>query len=410
MTTFSYKAKRIDGQTYEGTFEGKSRFELYDHIRREGGTLLSSKESSPVQKVTTFDMKKIDLMLSRISIDEQVLMTRNLSAMLNAGLPLSRALNVVTRQSRNPKMKDVMTKLAADINRGSDLNSALEKFPEVFSELTISMVKAGEESGKLPEALKTISDQLHRASELKKKIRGAMIYPGIIVSVMLGVATLMLIFVVPTLNNTFEELGAELPVLTKFIIALSDMLVSNTITVLVSIITLIAASMALLRTEKGSRAWEAFVLHLPIVGSISKEINSARTARTLSSLLSAGVEVVRAFEITAEVMQNSHYREVVLVAKERVQKGLQISETFEENEKIYPPLVAELIAVGEETGELSSMLKEAADFYESEVELKTKNLSTIIEPFLMVIVGIAVGFFALSMITPIYSITSGVSK
>jgi type IV pilus assembly protein PilC len=270
------------------------------------------------------------------------------------------------------------------------------------------MVMAGEESGKLADALTLIGAQLERAYTLKKKIKGALIYPGIILVAMIAISVLMLIFVVPTLTQTFEELGAELPKSTQAIILVSDFLVEQTLVAVSIPLLIILIIFYLARTKNGKKVFYYTLLRLPVIGSLNKEIQAARTARTLSSLLSSGVEIVMSISITSEVLQNPYYKDVLTMAEESVQKGLPLSASFTENEEIYPILVGEMISVGEETGKLPNMLLQVAEFYESEVEQKTKDMSTIIEPFLMIIIGVFVGFFAISMISPIYSLSESI--
>lgn len=405
MPTFKYKAKKEDGSEYEGSFEGSDRFELYEKIKKEGGTVVSVKETGAKEKIS---MENINILLGRVKQSEKIIFARNLSSMLGAGLSLARALSVIERQSKNIKLKNIVTSVIEDINAGSPFNSALAKFPKIFSPLMVSMVKAGEEGGKLPESLKIVSDQMEKNYLLKKKIKGALIYPGIIVFALIAIGVLMMLFIVPTLRETFEELGVELPGSTQVIINLSNFLVAHTILAIGGMVGSVVGFIYLIKTKTGSRMFEFIILHTPVIGNLSKEINSARTARTLSSLLSSGVDVVQAFKITRDVLQNSYYKEVLDSAVDKIQKGSTFAEIFAEHENLYPILVSELISVGEETGKLPQMLTEVAIFYEGEVDQKTKDMSTIIEPFLMLIVGAVVGFFAISMITPIYSINDAI--
>jgi type IV pilus assembly protein PilC len=405
MPKFTYKALRNDKTSYEATVDAKDRFEVYALVRKEGSQILSVQESKKAKSALQFDVGKI---FSRVKEIDKILLTRNLSAMLNAGLTLSRALGVIERQSRGARLKEVVLGITADIEKGGTLSSGMLKYPNVFSNLVTSMVAAGEESGTLSETLRLISDQLERAHELKKKIRGAMIYPAVILTVLLGVGALMLMFIVPSLTETFESMNIELPLSTQIVITLSDFLVDYTLLAILLLVALVAGTIALMRTKQGKRVFETVFLHTPIIGKLVKETNSARTGRTLASLLSSGVNMLTAIDITTDVIQNSYYKEVLVRSRETVQKGQPLAQTFMEAEDLYPPLVGELIAVGEETGALPDMLKEVAQYYEREVEQKTKNMSTIIEPFLMLIVGGAVGFFAVSMITPIYSVTTAI--
>ncbi len=400
MPIFTYKAiKDGEKESYEGKVEAKDRFEVYSIVRKDGAQILTVKETTTSAQYT----EKLTQFLSRVKQNEKIVFMRNLGAMIRAGLTLSRALSVMERQTKNPKFKGVLGDIQKDIQQGGDLNSSMKKHDDVFTPLMVAMVKAGEESGSLAESCTIIASQEERSYELKKKIRGAMIYPGVIVTVLLGIGTMMMMFIVPTLSATFETLGSELPMSTQIIIKLSDFLVDYTLQTFGAFVLAIVLFIAFLKTKNGSRLFESFVLYIPVIGTLVKETNSARTGRTLASLLSSGVHVLHSLEITEEVIQNSHYKEIIAKARVQVQGGSPIAEVFEKEERLYPPLVGELIAVGEETGNLPDMLQEVAKFYENEVDQKTKNMSTIIEPMLMLVVGSAVGYFALAMISPMYS-------
>lgn len=406
MAIFTYKATNKEGDEYEGTATVADRFELYSHIQKEGGTIISYAEGSAGSGFTLDAL--ISKLFGRVKETDKIVLTRNLSAMLTAGLSLTRAMAVMNRQTKNKKLKSILGMVEGSIEKGGTFHEALIPYPNVFSPLMVAMVKAGEEGGRLAESLSTISNQLDRSYNLKKKIRGALIYPSIVIFALVVVGILMLIFIVPTLTKTFTELHVELPASTKFVIASSNFLTHHTVTAVALALIIAGGVWMALRTKNGRRSFEWLLLRIPIIGTLVRETNAARTARTLSSLLSSGVEIVRSLEITVEVVQNSYYKEVIVEAGERIQKGLPLFEVFNKYESLYPPLVAELIAVGEETGKLPDMLLQIADFYEREVEQKTKDMSTIIEPFLMIIVGSVVGFFAVSMITPIYSITENI--
>jgi type IV pilus assembly protein PilC len=401
MPTFTYKAlRKEDNTSYENTVEAKDRFEIYNIVRKEGGQVISVTESKKINVLTG----DIGHYFAHVGEADKIRLTRNLSAMLIAGLSLIRALNVIERQSKNSKLKLVLKEMQQNIQQGSDLNSAMARHPKVFDSLMTAMVKAGEESGSLSESLRIISDQTERSYELKKKIRGAMIYPSVILTVLLGIGVLMMMFIVPTIAGTFEDLGVELPMSTQIILKISYLLTHYTIPMLLGGTLFVTLLVMVSKTAQGKRFFETIFLHIPVIGELVKETNSARTGRTLSSLLSSGVNVVQGLEITEEVLQNTYYKEVVNAVKKRVQKGSPMAEVFIENEKLYPPLVGELVAVGEETGNLPTMLQEIAGYYEKEVDQKTKNMSTIIEPLLMLVVGGAVGYFAVAMLQPIYSV------
>jgi len=392
------------GQKEERILEAKTKSEVFDLIRKENRTLISVKEETNQFKV---NFQKMNLAVSTVREHEKVLFARNLGAMLEAGLSVSRALFVMERQTKNPKLKSIISSVQNDVKEGNSISVALSKHTSTFSSIFVAMVKAGEESGSLSESLKTISLQMEKTYLLKRKIRGALMYPGIIISAMLIIAVLMLIFVVPTLTKTFEELEVDLPASTQSIIFISNFLKDHTLLFLAIVVGVFVGLYAWMRDPKGKRSFEFIILHIPIISGLVRETNSAKTARTLSSLLSSGVEVVGALKITKDVVSNSYYRDVIESASQKVQKGVTLSKVFEESNNIYPVFVSEMISVGEETGQLPKMLERVAIFYEEDIDQKTKNMSTIIEPFLMLFIGAGVGFFALSMISPTYSLVDG---
>ena len=405
MTRFNYKTQNNTGKIETGVIEATDKFSLAAQFKNEGKIVISLSE---FKQKDYLKLEVLNEMLSRIKLQDKIIFARNLSAMINAGLSLSRALGVLERQSTNLKFKKVLQSLTYNISKGKSLSDGMKEFPKVFPPLFVSMVGAGEESGNLADSLLIVGNQLEKTYLLKKKIKGAMIYPAIVISAMIIIAILMFIFVVPTLSETFKSMNVELPTSTAIIIGISEFLANHGILALLIAVIVVTVLVILFRTPKGKRYGELTLLHLPIFSKLVKESNSARTARTLSSLLSAGVDVVEAISITKSVVQNSFYKDVLTAAGENVQKGIALSAIFMENSNLYPVLVGEMIEVGEETGKLSDMLLRVAAFYENEVDTATRDLSTIIEPILMVVIGAGVGFFAVSMITPMYSIMSGI--
>lgn len=408
MTSFTYTGIDQNGKTVVETVEAADRFAVYDIARQEGHKVTSVEKKGTFDVRSLITMEKINYLLNRVKQDELIMMTRNLGAMLVAGLPITRALSVIERQSSNPRLKGTLVEIQEHINQGGQFHEALAKFPKVFNDLYVAMVRAGEESGGLAEALKTLSIQMERSASLKKKIKGAMIYPAIVLTIMVGIGVLMMIYVMPSITETFKSLEVELPATTEALMAASDFMVANTLVVLAGMILFVVGVMYCLRKPWGKRGFSWVVVRLPVIGTIAKEANAAQTARTLSSLLNAGVDVLHALSITEDVLQNFYYKRILKEANGAVEKGKPLSETFISHSKLYPILVGEMISVGEETGQISQMLAQLADFYEGEVEHKTKDLSTIIEPLLMVVIGGSVGFFALAMIAPIYSISDSI--
>jgi type IV pilus assembly protein PilC len=407
MPTFKYTGEDQDGNKIVKVVTADDRYAVYDIARKDNNKVLSVEENTEFSIKKSLNLDKINFYLGRVSNDELVMMTRNLGSMLTAGLTLTRALSVIERQSTNHRLKGVIKRIIEKINSGNQFYEALKDTPEVFSDLYVAMIKAGEESGNLAESLKTLSIQMERSSNLTKKIKGAMIYPSIVMIVMLIIGVLMMIYVLPQITSVFKNMSLDLPATTIFLINSSDFFVENTFLAIGSIVLLITGFLYFLKTKIGKIYSSWIVVRLPVIGTMAKETNSARTARTMSSLLDSGVDVLQSIEITEEVVQNVFYKKVLREARTRVEKGTPLSEVFIERTDLYPILVGEMILVGEETGQISTMLNELALFYENEVERKTKDLSTIIEPILMVVIGTVVGFFALALISPIYSISNG---
>lgn len=386
--------------------EASSRFDVYRHIHNEGGFVVRVAER---REFSLGALARFNITIGTgVKRMEVVRTAKNLSAMLGAGLSVPRALSIIERQSSNTRLKAIMTGLSESIRKGSSLHEALAAYPRVFPDVFVAMVRAGEESGTLSESLAVIALQMERAEELVRKIKGAMIYPAIVITAIIIVSVLMLIYVVPTLSKTFISLGVEVPAATRAIIAISDFVAGNILFSLLALAALITGSVVFVRTKLGSRIVLLGALRTPVLNELVRETYTARAARTLSSLLSAGVPVLEALSITREVVHAEAFARVIGEAETHVRKGELLSTAFAEHAALYPLLMSDMLAVGEETGKVAEMLRQIAEFYEGDVAEKTKDLSTIIEPILMLLIGAVVGVFAVSMIAPIYSLSSAI--
>jgi type IV pilus assembly protein PilC len=401
---FKYKIKNKDNNVIEGIAESPDRFSLARDFREKGDTPILIEELKSSGNIFSMRIG----FLSKVSLSDKIMFTNNLSGMLSAGLSLNRALSILEKQSANSLLGDVLHSLAEDINKGNTLSEGMKKFPKVFSGIFIPMVHAGEESGSLPKTLTEVGLTLKKSYDLNKKIKGAMTYPTIIVFAMTVIAIFMMIYVVPTLTKTFKDIGSELPTSTKAIIWISDSISNHIFLFLLIIGSFVVSVIFLSRIKIVQRHFDKFILYIPVIGNIVKEVNTARTARTLSSLLLSGVSLSNSLSITEEVLQNVHYKELIRKSIVSIEKGMVLSASFKENTFLYPVMMGEMIEVGEETGNLSKMLLDISSFYETEVDNKTKDLSTIIEPVLMLFIGAAVGVFAISMIKPMYSVMNDI--
>ncbi len=405
-----YSVKKIDsaGTVREEIIDAADQGAINATVRDQGMTLISATEVGVDGQKKRWKFNIEINIFNRIKLHDKIIFTRNLGAMIEAGLAVSRALTVIEKQTKQKRFKDIVSNINKSISTGKTLHESLEVYQDVFSPLMISMVRAGEESGSLAQSLRVVASQMENSYKLTKKIKGAMMYPMIVVGAMLLIGFFMLTYVVPTLSATFKELNAELPMSTKIIIYTSDFIKAHIIFTISAFIVLAGSIFYAIRTPRGKRVMDYLLLRLPVIGPITKEVNSARTARTFSSLLSAGVDILVATRITADVLQNSYYKEVMAAVETKIQKGQPIAEVFNAMENLYPPFVGEMISVGEETGQLAQMLLGVATFYENEVDQKTKDMSSVIEPFLMVFIGLVVGVFAVAMIGPIYSLGSNI--
>src|SRR3989344_600998 len=406
MSHFTFNPKKTTGEIYSSEKDVADRYELYNLVRESGDEIVEIHETASSK---SFRMNiSFGGLFKRVKTIDKINFARNLGSMLEAGLALSRALSVLERQSHSKEFKKIIADLIENISKGATLSDSMVKHPKVFSQLFVSMVHAGEQSGTLAESFKVVANQMDKSYTLERKVRGALIYPAVIVCAMLIIGILMLIFVIPTLTKTFVELNVTLPLSTRLVLGVSDLFQNYGLLILVAVIVAFFGVTWWARRDQGKKVLHALILKIPIIGPLVQEVNTARTARTLSSLLGSGVDVVESVNITAGVVQNVYFRAVLEKAREAIKKGELMSEVFSEADKLYPVFIAEMISVCEETGKTGEMLIGVAHYYEEDIEQKTKDMSTVIEPFLMIMIAAAVGFFAVAMITPMYSLVDAI--
>src|SRR3990167_743527 len=401
---FTYSAKSIDGQIKSGKQEAKDKEELAAALRSQGFFLMSVEDGSEKKR---FDISALLAKLNffqKISLVERIMFTRNLAVMIGAGLALNRALTVLKMQTTSKKFQAIIAQISDDIQAGKPFSESLNRHPNVFPDLYVSMVKIGETAGNLEEVLNNLAEQMKKDHDIVSRVKGALIYPAVI----LIVGYLMMTIVVPKLSAVFLELGADLPLSTKILITMSDIMKNYLYLAAGGAVVGVYLFRMFIKTSFGKRRLDELILKMPVNKNLSKQLNSARFCRTLSTLVDSGVPIVKALEILAHTMTNTLFSDSLKNAAEEIQKGKTLFNAMEKYSGLYPPLVTQMVAVGEETGSLTKVLIKLADFYEEEVNNITKNLSTIIEPVLMVIIGAAVGFFAISMITPMYNVMNNI--
>ncbi|MEK7557617.1 MAG: type II secretion system F family protein [Patescibacteria group bacterium] len=356
-----------------------------------------------VGKVAKFLLK-----FNTIPLSEKLFFIQYLGIMLKSGIPLSISLNTLSVQTTNKRFSWVIKDVAASVEKGTAFTESLKPHEKIFGQFFINMIESGEISGKLEETLAQLYIQFKKQYELTSKVKGAMTYPIVILTAMLGIGTFMMIVVVPQITVMFKEFDAELPLMTRLIISISNELAQHSALFLVGIVLFIIFLTSILKTHKGKYIFQLILLKLPIFSPIIKKINLARFSRTISSLLKTDIMIVKSFQITAGVIGNLHYRKAMNEMADKIKKGEKINEAISCYPKLFPPAVIQMISVGEETGELDYILGELAQFYENEVDQIMNNLPSIIEPLLILILGVAVGGMAVAIIMPMYTITSSI--
>jgi type IV pilus assembly protein PilC len=398
VATFTYKARTRQGEILQDILEGADTMAVASELRQQGLLIIDIKEQGVGQKDLLEPFKKVKLM-------DLVVFTRQFSTMINAGLPIVRALYILSEQTDNPKLKEVVVLVRKDVEAGLALSEALEKHPKVFSKLYVEMVRAGEIGGILDEVLIRIATQLEGDQELRRKVKSAMTYPTVVLILAVLAASFMLIFIVPVFAKMFEDLGGTLPLPTRVAMGLSDVLTS--IFGILIYGALIGGVLGFLRwkkTENGRKVWGRASLRIPLkIGDVIRKVALARFARTLGTLSAAGVPILQAIEITAASSGNWVMENALLKSRDAIREGIPIHKPLE-SEPVFPPMVTRMIAVGDETGDMDGMLGKIAEFYESEVDATVKALTSIIEPIMIVVIGGIVGGIIVAMYLPMFKI------
>lgn len=399
MERFVYKAKTKDGKTRQGKVEARDMSTAVAVLRERSLVVVSI---HPLNELT--GMSSLLKKFQRITSDDVVAFTRQFATMVSSGLPLTEALSVLELQS-NPAMARVVGDVLRDVQGGSTIGDALEKHSDVFPNVYVSLIRAGEASGSLQDVLKRLADNMEREKEFRAKIKGAMIYPVIVFVGMIVVGVIMMIFVIPKLAEMYKDFDAELPLATKVLIGISDFVVSFWWIVLILGGAGGYGFFVWRKTTRGREALDQAMLRMPVLGKLKGQVVLAEMARTMSLLISAGITIIEALDITSGVVNNSVYRQGLNSSIKSVKKGIPLSVTLART-GAFPPLLSNMIAVGEETGRMDEVLLKVAQYYEVESEHTVQNLTTALEPLIMIVLGIGVGFLVISIIMPIYNLTS----
>jgi len=408
MSNFYYFAKTHAGKDETGILGAKDEQDLARILREKNLILVSTKivDGEKFKKIPLIN--KLKGIFNRVSLVDKMMFTRNLAVMISAGFSLHRGLETMVKQINNPIFKKIINDLVERIKRGETFADSLANYPKVFNNFYVSMVRVGEKGGTLEEVLKILAQHLKKDHEFRSKITGAMVYPAVILVAMVGIGILMMIVVMPKIISMFEELKVNLPISTRILIAVTKFL-NNYFYIAIIIVVLLAIILfRALKTSKGKQVVSWLTIKIPFFNKIVKKINCARFARSFCSLMKSGVSIVESLSVSAQTLSNFFYVKSLIEAGTEVKKGKKLQESLERHKDLYPVLVGQMVGVGEETGELENIMEKLADFYEEEVTNVTDNLTSIIEPVLMIFLGAIVAFFAISMIQPMYSMMEGI--
>ncbi len=343
--------------------------------------------------------------IASISSREKQFFVQNLQVMIKSGLALDKSLKTLAEQTKNKKFKNIIFDLYQNTEKGVSFKESLGKYKSTFGELFVNMVEAGEISGRLDDVLGQIYLQIKKSNELKSRIKAAMTYPVIVLIAMILIGIGMLIFVIPKITSLFDQMKTQLPFATRLLINISNFVVNNGLLTALILITIIIVFVLILRSPKGKFVFHGIVLKLPVFGPIIQEINLAKFARTLSSLIKTDIPIIKTFEVTGQTLGNKRYQQVLVEAAKKLKKGSGIADSLKEYPNLFPPVIIQMILTGEETGKVDEILAELASFYEDEIDRIMKTLPSIIEPLLMIVLGAAVAVMAVAIIMPMYSLT-----
>lgn len=399
MKRYSYKAKDKTGQIVKGEVEASSEQSAAKLLQQKGLVVI---ELKPARGGI---MAMISSLKDRISNEDVANFTRQLSTMVNAGLPIIDALAILRQQSEGP-MKKVISQILADVEGGESLSTALSRHPKVFSPTFIALIKSGEVGGVVDEVLARLADNLEKQQEFQGKVKGALIYPAIIIIGMGIVGLIMMIFVIPRLTTLYDEFDAELPTPTKILIGLSNFIVRFWPFVLLLVIGAIYGFSQYRKTKKGREKTDQLIFKLPIIGDLQRQVMLTEVTRTLSLMVGSGVSILESLTITAGVVGNVIIADALRDVANQVEKGFPIAYAFAKHPEAFPFILSQMVAVGEETGKMDEVLAKISHVFEVEADQKVKALTSAVEPLVMVLLGLGVGFLVIAIILPIYNLTS----
>lgn len=395
---FAYKVKDPAGKLLEGEVEAQDEKAASAKLRAQRFTVLS------IEKTKAKKKKK-----GKVSSKEIVIFSRQLSTLVSSGVPIVQGLSILESQAETPAFASVIANIRTDIEGGLSISEAMKKHPKVFSELYVSMIKAGETGGILDTILERLSSYLESSEALKAKVKSAMMYPAVVGGVAAAITVFLIIFVIPIFKGIFASFGAELPFLTRIVIGASDFVRGNIIYILIVLGGTFYGAKKYLQSEQGRRKFDEVSLNLPVFGILLKKVAIAKFSRTLGTLIKSGVPILQGLETVAKTAGNKIIEEAIMKSRDSIKEGGRLAEPLKKS-NLFPQMVVQMIGVGEETGSLDTMLIKIADFYDQEVDTAVKGLTSMIEPLIMVFMGLVIGFIVIAMFMPMFELGDLASK
>lgn len=398
---FKYQARTKAGDLNQGVVTAASQAKAEQLLTDNGLIIISLKE----EKESI--LKRLDFFSNRVGYKDLVLFSRQFSTLVAARVPIVQALRILQTQVSNKGLVTITESMVASIESGDSLSNALARHPAVFGNIYVSLVRSGEASGHVAESLDYLADQLEKDYDLRSRVKSAMTYPVFVLSALVGVGGLMFKFVLPSLVSVLKEQGGELPLVSKILIQITDSFQVYWWVILLILVSVIAAVKYYVSTPAGKYMWDRFIMQIPVIGQVLEKVYLARFSRNFATLIAGGIPVIQALKIVAEIINNVIYKDILMEAVEQVTNGKTISDALARH-KEFPPIVTQMVRVGEQTAQLDNILLKLAVFYEKEVDTKVATLSSLLEPIIMLILGLGVGVLVAGVLLPIYNLASAV--
>ncbi len=400
---FSYTAVNKEGTRVKGNLSGATKEEVVAQLFQQGLTPISLDEVSRL-----FSLEKLkEVNIGGVPLKDKMIFLKQFSIMLNAGLSITRALEVLSLQTNNPRFKQVLKDVLKSVSGGVQLSDSFAKYPDVFDVITINLIKAGEQSGNLSLILRKLSREYEQKNALASKVTSALAYPAVLTVVMVGVVVFLVAIVVPQLQDAFKSFGAELPLITKMVIALSNIFNHYWYLLIIVLVAAIIGFRYFISTPEGRRVWDKIIISMPIFGPLFVKIQVATFSRVLYLLFSSGVPILQTLELTEGTLSNVWFRDEVAAMRDQVKRGVSIAVPLLQS-AYFPSLVGYMVNVGQETGQLDTVLKKVAKYYDLEIKTATSTLSSLLEPILLVVMGLVVGVIVAAIYYPMFQLTQSI--